>query len=147
MEDPTDLRSRQYALKSFRENPDCMVLIANPATLGEGVSLHEVCHDAIYLERTFNAGEFLQSIDRIHRLGLPDEIETRITFLESCGTIDEVVGKRIKTKVENMSQMLNDPGLTRMALPDEDSYGGRTTIEDIEDGDKKVILEMLFGED
>lgn len=147
MEDPTDLRSRQYALKNFRENPDCKVLIANPATLGEGVSLHEVCHDAIYLERTFNAGEFLQSIDRIHRLGLPDEIETRITFLESCGTIDEVVGKRIKTKVENMSQMLNDPGLTRMALPDEDSYGGRTTIEDIEDGDKKVILEMLFGED
>ena len=147
MEDPTDLRSRQYALKNFRENPDCKVLIANPATLGEGVSLHEVCHDSIYLERTFNAGEFLQSIDRIHRLGLPDEIETRITFLESCGTIDEVVGKRIKTKVENMSQMLNDPGLTRMALPDEDSYGGRTTIEDIEDGDKKVILEMLFGED
>ncbi len=147
MEDPSDLRSRQYALKSFRENPDCKVLIANPATLGEGVSLHEVCHDAIYLERTFNAGEFLQSIDRIHRLGLPDEIETRITFLESCGTVDEVVGQRIKTKVENMSQMLNDPGLTRMALPDEDSYAGRTTIEDIEDGDKKAILEMLFGED
>jgi len=146
MEDPSDLRSRQYALKNFREKPDCMVLIANPATLGEGVSLHEVCHDAIYLERTFNAGEFLQSIDRIHRLGLPDEIETRITFLESCGTVDEVVGQRIKIKVENMSQMLNDPGLTRMALPDEDSFEERTTVEDIEDGDKKVILEMLFGE-
>ena len=147
MEDPSDLRSRQYALKNFRENPDRMVLIANPATLGEGVSLHEVCHDAIYLERTFNAGEFLQSIDRIHRLGLPDEIETRITFLESCGTVDEVVGQRIETKVKNMSQMLNDPGLTRMSLPDEDSYEGRTTIEDIEDGDKNAILEMLFGED
>ena len=51
-----------------------------------------------------------------------------------------------KIKVENMSQMLNDPGLTRMALPDEDSFEERTTIEDIEDGDKRVILEMLFGE-
>lgn len=146
MEDPSDLRSRQYALKNFRENPDCMVLIANPATLGEGVSLHEVCHDAIYLERTFNAGEFLQSIDRIHRLGLPDEIETRITFLESCGTVDEVVSQRIKTKVDNMSQILNDPGLTRMALPDEDTYEERSALEEIEDGDKKVILEMLLGE-
>ncbi len=146
MEDPSDFRSRQYALKNFRENPDCMVLIANPATLGEGVSLHEICHDAIYLERTFNAGEYLQSIDRIHRLGLPDEIETRITFLESCGTIDEVVGQRIKIKVENMSQMLDDPGLTRMALPDENSFEERATMDNIEDGDKKIILEMLFGE-
>lgn len=146
MEDSSDPRSRQYALKNFRENPDCMVLIANPATLGEGVSLHDVCHDAIYLERTFNAGEFLQSIDRIHRLGLPDEIETRITFLESCGTVDEVVIQRIKAKVDNMSQMLDDPGLTRMALPDEDSYEERSMLEEIEDGDKKVILEMLFGD-
>ena len=146
MEDSIDPRSRQYALKNFRENPDCMVLIANPATLGEGVSLHDVCHDAIYLERTFNAGEFLQSIDRIHRLGLPDEIETRITFLESCGTVDEVVSKRIKTKVDNMSQMLNDPGLTRMALPDEDSYAERSALGEFEDGDKNAILEMLFGD-
>ena len=29
---------------------------------------------AIYLDRTFNAGHFLQSQDRIHRLGLGDDV-------------------------------------------------------------------------
>ena len=144
MEDPSDPRSRQFALKNFRENAECMVLIANPATLGEGVSLHEVCHDAIYLERTFNAGEFLQSIDRIHRLGLPDEIDTRIVYLESCGTIDEAVRNRIAIKVDNLSRILNDPGLKHMSLPDEESYGETTLIED---DDSRAILNILLSED
>jgi hypothetical protein len=31
--------------------------------------LHKVCQNAIYVDRTFNAAHFLQSEDRIHRLG------------------------------------------------------------------------------
>ena len=65
------VRTRESELGRFRSESDCLVLLANPAALGEGVSLHETCNDAIYLERTFNAGQYLQSLDRIHRLGLP----------------------------------------------------------------------------
>ena len=45
-----------------------MVLVANPAAAAESISLHEHCNHALYLDRTYNAGQFLQSQDRIHRL-------------------------------------------------------------------------------
>ena len=77
---------RDGQLDRFRSDADCHVLLANPAAIGEGISLHQVCHDAIYLERTFNAGHYLQSVDRIHRLGLKPDAETRVTILSSAGT-------------------------------------------------------------
>jgi SNF2 family DNA or RNA helicase len=82
---------RDDQLQKFREDPDCAVLVSNPATLGEGISLHQVCHDAVYVDRDFQAGRFLQSLDRIHRLGLAPGTKTRITVLSAQGTIDEVV--------------------------------------------------------
>ncbi|WP_206061641.1 helicase-related protein [Nonomuraea basaltis] len=72
---------RDEEIRRFREDPDCMLLISNPATLGEGISLHQVCHDAIYVDRDFMVGRFLQSLDRIHRLGLAPGTETRVTIL------------------------------------------------------------------
>lgn len=59
-----------------------MVMVANPAAASEGVSLHRVCHHAIYLDRTFNAAHYLQSEDRIHRFGLPKDQETIVEIVE-----------------------------------------------------------------
>jgi SNF2 family DNA or RNA helicase len=124
--------SREDEIRRFRTNDRCMVLLANPAAMSEGVSLHEACHDAIYLDRTFNAGQYLQSVDRIHRLGLAPDVETRITFLLSVGTIDEVVNARVATKADALGAMLEDPDLVTMALPEDDDYGPAIeTDEDI----------------
>jgi hypothetical protein len=124
--------SREYELQKFREDNDCMVLIANPAAMSEGVSLHHTCHDAIYVERTFNAGQYLQSLDRIHRLGLPPGITTRMTFLVSENTVDEIVDDRVRTKAERLSEMLSDPNLVTMALPDDEAYGDWIDAEDVD---------------
>ncbi|MFZ2852118.1 MAG: helicase, partial [Leptotrichiaceae bacterium] len=50
--------------------------------LGESISLHEVCHDAVYYEYSYNLVHLLQSKDRIHRLGLKDEQYTQYYFLQ-----------------------------------------------------------------
>ena len=100
-----------------------MVLLANPAAMAEGVSLHTVCHDAVYVDRTFNAGQYLQSLDRIHRLGLPDDAETRIHLITATGTIDDHVRRRVEVKSRRLAHMLADPGLARLALPDEEADG------------------------
>ena len=136
-----DVRSRPAEIRRFREDPDCLLMIANPAAAGEGVSLHHACHDAIYLDRTFNAGQYLQSLDRIHRLGLPATTETRITLLISAGTIDEAIDRRVRVKAERMGMMLNDPDLATMALPDEEEYGA--PVED--EGDVTALLAHLAG--
>ncbi|WP_380108263.1 SNF2-related protein [Kribbella qitaiheensis] len=117
------VRTRERELARFRYDADCQVLLANPAALAEGASLHHVCHDAIYIDRTFNAGQYLQSLDRIHRLGLPDDTETRIYLLTAAGTIDDRVRRRVEVKMRRLSQMLDDPELVGLALPDEEDSG------------------------
>lgn len=121
--DPRAPRTREGELARFRSEPGCSVLLANPAAMSEGVSLHQVCHDAIYLDRTFNAGQYLQSIDRIHRLGLKAGQQTRITFLLTSGTIDEVIDSRIREKAARLGEMLDDPDISTMALPSDEDYG------------------------
>ncbi|MDG4823276.1 DEAD/DEAH box helicase [Asanoa sp. WMMD1127] len=135
------VRTRERELERFRSDPRCMVLLANPAAMSEGVSLHRTCHDAIYLDRTFNAGQYLQSLDRIHRLGLSPDVQTNVTLLLADGTIDDRVDRRVAEKTRRLSQMLDDPGLVQMALPDDDDSGD--LVDDPEDLEE--ILEHLGG--
>lgn len=111
---------RQDQLKRFREDPSCTVLLSNPATLGEGVSLHHECHDAVYIDRDFAAGRFLQSLDRIHRLGLTPGTQTRITVLVAEQTIDELVEQRLAAKLRFMGGILDDPAVLQLSDLDEE---------------------------
>ncbi|MFE6700733.1 DEAD/DEAH box helicase [Streptomyces sp. NPDC057718] len=123
---------REEQIQRFREDPDCHVMISNPATLGEGISLHHVCHDAVYVDRDFMAGRFLQSLDRIHRLGLAPGTETRVTVLAVEGTIDEVVAMRLEEKLEFMGQILDDPSVQQLAdLEDEPSGAAGMDMADV----------------
>ncbi|WP_328513823.1 DEAD/DEAH box helicase [Streptomyces mirabilis] len=124
---------RQTEIDRFRNSPDCMVLLSNPATLGEGISLHHDCHDAVYVDRDFAAGRFLQSLDRIHRLGLAQGTETRITVLASEGTIDEVVAQRLNDKLQFMGRILDDPAVQQLAdLDEEPAVGGGLDQKDLQ---------------
>ncbi len=111
---------RANALRRFRNDPDCNVLIANPQTLGEGISLHQVCHNAIFVDRSYNAGLYLQAVDRIHRLGLAPDQSTTIEVLVSKGTIDERVALRLAKKIEALSKFLQDEHLVETAIPQGD---------------------------
>ena len=138
------VQDRADQLKRFRSDPDCHVLLANPAALGEGVSLHHTCHDAIYLERTFNAGHYLQSVDRIHRLGLDPDASTRVTILSSAETIDEIVDSRLREKTERLGALLRDPGLSVMSLPaiPEDGLEGESDLG-VDGGDLAEVARHL----
>lgn len=141
---PSAGRVREHEIERFRTDEDCGVLLANPAAMSEGISLHQVCHDAIYLDRTFNAGQFLQSVDRIHRLGLDPSVDTTIYFLITRDTIDESVNSRVERKAKNLGTMLDDPGLATMALPDDEDYGSPIDVGD--DADIAALFAHLRGE-
>lgn len=66
-------------LNDFRESR-IKVLVTNPHTLAESVSLHKHCHDAIYFEFSYNLVHLLQSKDRIHRLGLEEKQYTQYYY-------------------------------------------------------------------
>ncbi|MBV6552296.1 DEAD/DEAH box helicase [Acinetobacter soli] len=106
-----DDETREGKIKLFHDNPNVQVMIANPAAASEGVSLHKVCHHAIYLDRTFNAAHYLQSEDRIHRFGLSQEQTTTIEIVECIESIDETVRERLKLKIDKMAEALDDSSL------------------------------------
>ena len=107
----TPQEERDTLISRFKKN-EIEVLITNPHTLAESVSLHKSCHDAIYLEYSFNLTHMLQSRDRIHRLGLPSNQYTQYYYYMLEGqegkrnTIDEKIYIRLKEKEERMLEAI-----------------------------------------
>jgi len=99
--------TREAIISEFH-NPECSynVIIANPFAVAESISLHKVCHNAIYIERSFNCAHFIQSKDRIHRYGLPENAITNYYYLLSENTVDEVIDIRLKIKEERMLALI-----------------------------------------
>jgi SNF2 family DNA or RNA helicase len=109
--DEDDDETREGKIKLFHDDPNVRVLVANPAAASEGVSLHRVCHYAVYLDRTFNAAHYLQSEDRIHRFGLPPNQKTTIEIVECIDSVDETVQSRLNYKIGVMAEALEDSSL------------------------------------
>lgn len=130
-------QERELEISRFRSDPNCMVLLTNPQTLGEGISLHMECNDAIYLDRTYNAGLYLQSLDRIHRLGLAPDVETNVTFLTTNSSIDVRIAQRLEVKIANLSLFLDDESLISASIPTADELAAEDllglTREDLDD--------------
>lgn len=142
--------TREAKIKAFHDDPNTMVMVANPAAASEGVSLHRVCHHALYLDRTFNAAHYLQSEDRIHRFGLAPNQSTFIEIVECEGTVDETVLERLDYKIKRMAEALEDSALAvdPIALDpndidDYDDYAVGLRDEDIQ----ALLSDFERGED
>lgn len=120
------LDDRTRVLDDFRAGR-FPVLITNPHTLAESVSLHSVCHDAVYYEYSFNLVHLLQSKDRIHRLGLPAGQDTRYYFLsegyEQGGkpySMDREIYERLLEKEQTMLRAIDAELIETQPTTDED---------------------------
>ena len=99
--------TRERIVREFQQ-PDCpfKVIIANPFAVAESISLHKACHNAIYMERSFNAAHFVQSKDRIHRYGLAPGTETNYYYVLSRDSVDETVDIRLSEKERRMTEIM-----------------------------------------
>jgi len=121
-ESNVDLSTREAILNRFKSRGKTSILIANPQTLGESISLHKACHAAIYFDCDFNAGRFIQSKDRIHRVGLKKEQLTHYYFLQSQHTIDIDIHQRLIAKETRLNQLVdsNEIPLFSIALGEDE---------------------------
>ena len=123
----TPMEDRQLLLDAFR-NGKLDVLITNPHTLAESVSLHKSCHDAIYFEYSYNLVHLLQSKDRIHRLGLPEGQYTQYYFMQELFTtkdgdpysLDEKILIRLQEKEQIMLDAIENNQLETVTTTQED---------------------------
>jgi len=87
--------ARDIAVRRFKEDPKVRVLIANPAAAREGLTLTEAW-TAVYIDRSFNLVDFLQSQDRIHRLS--QSRRCQIVLLVAENTVDEFIDYSLAQK-------------------------------------------------
>lgn len=111
----TPKNERDDIVRKFKEkNNEIQILISNPNTMGESVSLHTVAHDAVYFEYNYNLTHMLQSRDRIHRLGLKENDYTRYYYLMTTSLgkehnfIDRKVYDRLSDKALVMKKAIDN---------------------------------------
>ena len=120
-----DNKDREERINEFKNwNPNKekhgKVLVATVASIAESVSLHKnekgesVCQHVIYLERDYNAGQYMQSKYRVYRIGSDKKIPIQYYILQSefregIQTLDHDVEIVVGNRETEMHGLLNDP--------------------------------------
>lgn len=134
-EDEVEIETREKIIAEFhKQDSSFKVIIANPFAVSESISLHKACHNAIYMERSFNAAHFIQSKDRIHRYGLKPGTVTNYYYLLSEESIDEVIHNRLIEKEIRLRDIIES-----MPIPLFENAGLETGDDDI----KALIAEYV----
>ncbi|MBL7184775.1 MAG: DEAD/DEAH box helicase [Phycisphaerae bacterium] len=84
------------------------ILVANPAACAESISLHKTCYHSIYYDLSYNCAQYLQSLDRIHRVGGSEEKQANYYFLQYENSIDQDVKINLDRKAHKMYESIED---------------------------------------
>lgn len=131
-----------YVINSFNAKNNRLILLANPEKGAEGISLHKNCRNAIYVSRTYKAGQYLQSRDRIHRVGMDVNKEVNYYSVESVygegnliQTIDRRISNNLQAKIEKLANVMNDKELLAVSELEEmgEDIGSEFNEDDIAD--------------
>jgi SWI/SNF-related matrix-associated actin-dependent regulator 1 of chromatin subfamily A len=96
---------RERSITGFTEDPTVRLFIGNPAAGREGLTLTSATV-AIYLDRTFNLVDYMQSQDRIHRISQTQPCEIYLLIAER--TVDEFIEFALAQKLRIARYLQHD---------------------------------------
>lgn len=128
----TPQEEREKIIIDFHNDGELSVIIANPHAVGESISLHKACHNALYLEQGYNAGVYMQSKDRIHRVGLEKNEATNYYFFHSADSVDSTTYARVMEKEKRMIKLIDSEEIPLLSR-------NVDFLEDTEDDIKAII--------
>jgi SNF2 family DNA or RNA helicase len=105
---------RQEAILKFQTDPNTRIFLGNPSAAGAGITL-TAADTAIYVSISNQAAPYMQSIDRIHRIGQTAKT-VRYVLLVSKGTLDQNDVEKLSRKQANQSWILGDPSISGLDL-------------------------------
>lgn len=82
----TPEKERKESIEKFQNDKNIKIFLGNPAAAGAGITLH-AASDSIYMSYSDKAAEFIQSIDRTHRIGQTAAV-VRYHFLICENTVE-----------------------------------------------------------
>ena len=107
-EPSSDDDTRDAIIEQFKDASSGLdVLIANPAACAESISLHRTCSYAIYYDLSYNCAQYLQSLDRIHRVGGSEHKTSFYLFLQYDDTFEHQVLDNLLEKSRRMADVID----------------------------------------
>ena len=117
---------REEALKAFKEDPECRVLVATPGAAKEGLTL-TIANHAVFYDRSFSLDDYLQAQDRIHRIS--QERTCFVTNLVATATIDGWVDALLSAK--NLAAQLGQGDIGRREYDERADYAFGAMLRDV----------------
>jgi SNF2 family DNA or RNA helicase len=111
--------TREDIIDRFHATSDASILIANPQAVGESISLHKACRSAIYFDRDFNAGRFIQSKDRIHRYNPDGGGDVTYHHLITLHTVDQDIDARLLIKERRLTDLVDGEDIPLLTAADD----------------------------
>ncbi|MBU4270674.1 MAG: DEAD/DEAH box helicase [Planctomycetes bacterium] len=108
------ISERDSIVRRFQVSEDLRVIVANPAAAKEGLTLTAANH-AVYMDRTFNLADYLQSQDRIHRIS--QERPAYVYNIVGRDTVDEYIEDVVYRKQMVAQFVCGDHDELRIAEP------------------------------
>ena len=100
--------TRDSILERFKRPESGLdILVANPSACGESISLHRTCSHAIYYDLSYNCAEYLQSLDRIHRVGGSENKSSYYHYLQYDETFEGEILRNVSEKASRMALLLD----------------------------------------
>lgn len=102
-----DTKTREDIRKEFVDSKSGLdILVANPAACSESISLHKTCYNAIYYDLSFNCAQYVQSLDRIHRVGGSEDKTINYYYLQYERSIEQKIMNNLEIKRERMAKLI-----------------------------------------
>lgn len=136
----SELTTRETIINRFHRAGETAVLIANPQAVGESISLHKAARTAIYFDRDFNAGRFIQSKDRIHRYNPNPLGDVEYYFLTAPGTVDTVINQRLVQKEQRLVDLVESEDIPLFGLLDDGNEDGADVLAILEDYERRKAV-------
>jgi hypothetical protein len=95
---------REKTVRDFQESSEPRILVAVPAAGGVGITL-TAAQTAVYVDKTWNAEHWMQSVDRIHRIGQKGTVN--VISLLGC-KVDEIIHWNLRRKEQGQARVLGD---------------------------------------
>lgn len=105
---------RTDLVKRFQNDSKINIFIGNPAAAGAGLNLHSASN-CVYVSFSNQAAHYLQSLDRVHRIGQKAS-EVSYHFLLCRNTIEENELKRLSMKERSQKDLLGDSESQELTL-------------------------------
>tara|TARA_Y100000814_G_scaffold293633_1_gene276281 strand:+ start:5014 stop:6651 length:1638 start_codon:yes stop_codon:yes gene_type:complete len=100
--------NRRNAINTFKNDPECKVLVGNMIAAGVGINLVN-SSDVIFCNMPFTSTDLEQCMDRLHRIGQTKDVNVYYTICRD--TIDEHIFNLIEKKAGDISYLI-DKGKT-----------------------------------